>query len=43
MQFNQWVDGIEGILAFLLYVGGLVVLGIVLSKEKAFINFQFSS
>jgi hypothetical protein len=43
MQFNQWVDGIEGILAFLLYIGGLVVLGIVLSKEKAFINFQFSS
>jgi len=42
--FSEWNNGnFESFLAVLLYVGGLVTLGIVLNAEKTFINFQFSA
>jgi hypothetical protein len=43
-RFSEWNNGnFESFLAVLLYVGGLVTLGIVLNAEKTFINFQFSA
>ena len=43
-RFSEWNNGnFESFLAVLLYVGGLVTLGIVLNAEKAFVNFQLSA
>ena len=43
MNFDDWLYAGTGLFSILLYIGGLVVLGIVLVKEKSFIDFQIVS
>jgi hypothetical protein len=44
VNFREWSEGnFESLFAVLLYVGGLVTLGVVLNAEKAFGNSQFTA
>ena len=43
MNFDDWLYAGTGLFSILLYIGGLVVLGIVLVKEKSLIDFQIVS
>ena len=43
MNFDDWLYAGTGLFSILLYIGGLAVLGIVLVKEKSFIDFQIVS